>query len=217
MNHHGTRFTAFLMTHWCNALLLVGTCFVLALTGCQSTPHKSSGGAQQEKLLERVAHWEAEGKIAIQMANDRQSASFKWTQDKADYAIHLFGPFGQGTTWLRRTARGVTLENAKTGSHKAASAEALMLDVLGWQVPVSNLQFWLRGLPANKPRPKNLERDPAGFLAVLHQEGWQVAYSRHEHFSGWWLPTRILAERDDLRLTIVIKRWQLPDAPTAPH
>lgn len=213
----GAHFTELFMTRLSKALLLAGSCWLLALTGCQSTPQRSSGGAQQEKLLYRAAHWQAEGKIAIQMANDRQSASFKWTQDKADYAIHLFGPFGQGTTWLRRTHRGVVLENAKTGTHKAASAEALMQDVLGWQVPVSNLQFWLRGLPAKKPRPTELERDPAGFLTHLLQEGWQVSYRQHEHFNGWWLPTRILAERDDLRLTVVIKRWQLSAAPPAQH
>jgi outer membrane lipoprotein LolB len=206
-----------LMARLPQTLLWLGACLVIALSGCQSTPHKAIGGAQQEKLLYRVSHWEAEGKIAIQLANDRQSASFKWTQDKADYTIHLFGPFGQGTTWLRRTSRGVTLENAKTGIHNAASAEDLMEEVLGWRVPVANLQFWLRGLPAKKPRPANLERDPAGLLAHLHQQDWQVAYSRYQHFNGWWLPTRILAERDDLRLTIIIKRWQLPNATPALH
>lgn len=199
------------------ALLLIGTCLVILLGGCQSTPRQTIGSAQQERLLYGMPQWEAEGKIAIQMAGDRQSASFKWTQDKANYSVHLFGPFGQGTTWLRRTSRGVTLESAKTGTHRAASAEALMEEVLGWQVPVSNLQFWLRGLPAKKPKPTHLERDSAGLMAQLHQQGWQVTYSRHEHFKGWQLPTRILAERDDLRLAIVIKRWQLPDPPAALH
>lgn len=195
--------------------LLAGICLMLMLSACQTNPQRTGGGTLQEKRLYRVSNWEAEGKIAIQMADDRQSASFSWTQDEADYAIHLFGPFGQGTTWLRRNSRGVTLENAKTGVHKAGSAEALMQEVLGWQVPVANLQFWLRGLPAKKPRPAQLERDPAGFLSEIHQQGWQVTYSRHENFNGWWLPTRIRAERDDLRLTIVVKRWQLADAPIA--
>ncbi len=199
------------------ALLLSGISMLIALSGCQSTPQKTAGGVQQEKHLYRATRWEAEGKIAIQMEDDRQSASFKWTQNKADYTVHLFGPFGQGTTWLRRTSHEVVLENAKTGTHKATSAETLMEDVLGWQVPVSNLQFWLRGLPAKQPKPAHLQRDPAGFLTHLHQEGWQVAYSRHENFDGWWLPTRIQAKRDDLKLTVVIKRWQLPDAPTSLH
>jgi outer membrane lipoprotein LolB len=206
------------MTHLPRALLLAGLFLAALLSGCQSTPTpKTSGGLLQESHLYRAENWQAEGKISIQMASDRQSASFKWNQAKESYEIHLFGPFGQGATWLRRTGREVTLENVKTGQHKAASAEALMQEVLGWQVPVTNLQFWLRGMPAKKLRPQNLERDPAGFLTHLHQEGWQVDYSRHQDFNGWWLPTRILAARNDLRLTIVIKSWQLPDAPANLH
>lgn len=90
-----------------------------------------------------------------------------------------------------------------------------MEDVIGWQVPVAGLQFWLRGLPAHKPQPTQLERDAEGALSHLQQQGWQVTYSRYELFDGWRLPSRILATRDDLRLTIVIKRWQLPELPSA--
>lgn len=205
------------MTRFQKSLLLAGACLLALLAGCQSTPEVPGERAQQEQRLQRIQHWEAEGKIAIRMADDRQSASFKWTQKKDDYAIHLFGPFGQGTTWLRRSSGRVTLESAKTGVHRAASAEMLMQDVLGWQVPVTNLQFWLRGLPAKKPRPERQERDLTGLLSHLQQQGWEVTYSRYEPFSGWWLPTRIQAERDDLRLTIVVKRWQLPTAPALPQ
>jgi len=192
----------------------VSLCVAALLAGCQSNPQKEAGIALQDHHLQRIPHWEAEGKIAVQMAGEHQSASFKWTQDKGNYVVHLFGPFGQGATWLRRTQRGVTLENnAKTGRHRAASAEALMQDVMGWQVPVSNLQFWLRGLPAKQPKPTQAQRDSTGVLTHLEQEGWQVDYTRHDNFAGWSLPTKIIATRDDIRLTVVVKRWQLPTAP----
>ena len=183
------------------------------LSGCQSTPHKIPGAAEQLQHLYEVADWEVEGKIAITLGNDRENASFKWSQERENYVIHLFGPFGQGGTWLRRTDRGVILENAKTGIKHARSAEALMQEVLGWQVPVSNLQYWLRGLPAPKPTPSQLEPDTSGHLLRLQQQGWRVDYSAYQDFHGWWLPTKINAERDDLRIRLVIKQWQLPTAP----
>src|SRR5690606_22103807 len=123
--------------------------------------------------------WGAEGKIALQLGKERESASFNWSQEHSNYSVHLFGPFGQGATWLRKTARGVTLESARNGVHQARTAEELMNNVLGWQVPVSNLQFWLRGLPAKKPKPTGLDRGAEGFVAELRQEGWQVSYSKH--------------------------------------
>lgn len=184
------------------------------LAGCQSIPQKPAGGTGQQPYLQKIPRWEAEGKIAIRKGEERESASFKWSQQQENYVIHLFGPFGQGATWLRRTSRSVTLENAKTGVRRATTAEALMQDVMGWQVPVSNLRFWLRGLPAAKPAPTELRRDGTGLLTGLQQQGWQVDYSKYENFSGWWLPTKVVARRDDLLITAVIKSWQLPTAPS---
>lgn len=184
-----------------------------ALTACQSTPQKIPGAASQMEHLYVAREWEAEGKIAITLERERESASFKWSQVRDNYVIHLFGPFGQGGTWLRRTSRSVTLENAKTGVRHARSAEALMEEVLGWQVPVSNLQFWLRGLPAPKPRATHILQDNTGHLSSLQQQGWRVNYSHYQNFNGWWLPTRVTAERDRLQIRAVIKHWSLPAAP----
>lgn len=189
--------------------------FVLALlAGCQSTPQIIPGASSQMQYLYGVHQWDAEGKIAITMGDERESASFKWSQQRENYVIHLFGPFGQGGTWLRRTSRGVTLENAKTGIRRARSPEELMLEVMGWQVPVSNLQFWLRGLPARKPAPTQITQDNTGHLNGLQQQGWQVNYTNHQNFNGWWLPTRVTARRDNLEIRIVIKQWLLPTAPS---
>lgn len=87
-----------------------------------------------------------------------------------------------------------------------------MQEVIGWQVPVSNLQFWLRGLPALKPTPSQITRDDTGHLTSLQQQGWQVAYTDYQHFNGWWLPTRVTAQRGDLKIRVVIKQWLLPTA-----
>lgn len=183
------------------------------LTACETTPRKATGGALQESHLYTIDTWSAEGKISLQMGNERETASFNWSQEHDNYSVHLFGPFGQGATWLRKTPSGVTLENAKTGVHRAKTAEALMKEVLGWQVPVSNLQFWLRGLPAKRPKPSYLQRDEAGLITELRQEGWEVAYSKHQFFAGWWLPGKIVAQHGELRLTIALKNWRLPPSP----
>ncbi len=187
----------------------------LMLAGCETAPQKSGGAAAlQQHYLARLPKWEAEGKIAIRRGDKRESASFKWTQERDHYAIHLFGPFGQGATWLKRTERGVTLENAKTGVRQAPTAEELMQAVVGWQVPVSNLQFWLRGLSAPQPAPTGVELDATGLLTQLQQQGWQVDYSKHGNFAGWWLPTKVVAGRDELQVTLVIKHWNLPAKPS---
>lgn len=194
-------------------LAVLALCLLVLLSGCESTPRKVPGSSAQMQALYDAGHWEAEGKIAITMGAERESASFKWSQERDDYVVHLFGPFGQGATWLRRSGREITLENAKTGVRRARSAEALMQEVMGWQVPVSNLQFWLRGLPAHKPAPTHMTQDDTGHLTRLEQQGWQVDYGGHQNFDGWWLPTRVTARRDDLEIRMVIKQWHLAAPP----
>lgn len=196
-------------------LAALALCLLAFLSGCESTQRKTPAFPAQMQDLYNARQWEAEGKIAIAMGGERESASFKWSQDGDDYVVHLFGPFGQGATWLRRTGRNVTLENAKTGVRRARSAEALMQEVVGWQVPVSNLQFWLRGLPAHKPAPTSWSQDGSGHPTRLEQQGWQVDYGEHQNFDNWWLPTRMTARRDDLEIRVVIKQWRMPAA-TAP-
>jgi outer membrane lipoprotein LolB len=181
---------------------------VFALSGCQTSPPRPVLSPQQYSI-QAIPNWQAEGKIAINMNGQRQNASFKWEQDQADYVVHLFGPFGQGTTWLRRTSEGVSLENAEIGLKRAATAEQLMKTNLGWQVPVSNLQYWLRGLTAPSPRPKHQETDPRGLLTALEQEGWTVAYPQYQTFQGLLLPAKMTAKRDAITVTIAIKQWQL--------
>lgn len=185
----------------------------LFLTACQSTQQLPDNVKQQQKALMRLPSWQAEGKIAINMRGERQSASFDWQQQRDNYVIHIFGPFGQGATWLKRTSRSVTLENAETGKRSADTAEELMEQTLGWQVPVSNLQYWIRGLAAPKPKPSHLQTDSSGLLATLEQEGWSVEYMRFENHEGWALPGKLRAQRDGIEVTIVVKRWQLTGAP----
>lgn len=190
--------------------LIVATLF---LSACQTTPTIPEDVGQQQEALRKIPSWQAEGKIAINMDGERQNASFKWQQKHGNYVIHLFGPFGQGATWLRRTSKGVSLENAEIGLRHAADAEQLMMETLGWQVPVSDLQYWIRGLAAPTPDPDTAETDERGLLSRLEQQGWQVTYDRYEVYEGWALPDKLTAERGTIKVTLVIKNWQLAMAP----
>lgn len=183
------------------------------LSACQTMPTTQIDVQDQQDMIRRIPSWQAEGKIALQMGDDRQSAAFDWQQQRANYVIHLYGPFGQGTTWLRRTSKGVSLENAEIGRRHASDAEQLMQDSFGWQVPVSNLQYWIRGLIAPKPPADETVLDEIGLISQLDQEGWHVTYVKYGTYNGWQLPTKLTAERESIKVTIVVKNWQISMAP----
>lgn len=190
----------------CLMVLTIG----VALSGCVSlsgTPKTPYSAAQQQQLLPNLKYWQAEGKIAFKMGDERQSASFQWQQHNKNYAVHIFGPFGHGSTWVKRTSHGVTLENAKLGNHRADSAEELMQTLVGWQVPVSNMQYWIKGQTAPDSKAETTLNNE-GFIASLVQQGWQVSISSYQTVERWQLPQKIIATRDDMRIMVVIKQWQ---------
>lgn len=183
---------------------------VTFLAGCQTLqPAPELSAQQQAEQLIALDQWQAEGKIALRLDNDNQSGFFKWDQQHEDYAIHIFGPFGRGTTWLRSDADGVILDNAETGQIQAQTPEALMEHVLGWQVPVSSLRYWMLGIADPHHPVEQLDLDARGFASTLHQQGWQVEFQNPQRVQGYHFPGRIRATRDHMRVTVAVNRWTL--------
>ena len=96
---------------------------------------------------------------------------------------------------------------AGQGRFEAESPEALVETQLGWQLPVSNLLWWIRGLPAPDSRSR-VELDGNGRLAHLQQDGWDVQYLDYSDENGFALPSRIKLAGRDLQITLVVKDWQ---------
>lgn len=191
--------------------LLAGALFLL-LTGCQSTPTRGDKAStplvQDEHSYLRS--WEAQGKISLQKGDDRTSASYRWRQLNQNYIIHLHGPFGQGATWLKRTTKGVTLENAEVGIVGAATAEELMQQVAGWQVPVSGLQYWITGMAVPGIPAEITAVGEDGLATAITQQGWTIEFGKRKIIEGRPTPTKIVATRDDIRVTVIVKDWDVP-------
>ncbi len=162
---------------------------------------------QYQELLTSIDHWQLQGKLGLQVPDHSGSVYVNWQQQQRDYAIHLSGPLGQGTTWIRGNDRGVELENSD-GKISARTPEQLMLDNLGWWLPVSELHYWIRALPSPTASEAALQRNDDGTIAQLQQSGWTLQYSRYQPVEGWPLPGRVVAQRDDIRLTFIIKNWE---------
>ena len=83
----------------------------------------------------------------------------------------------------------------------------MLEEQLGWQLPVSHLVWWVRGLPAPDSKSK-LTLDGDSRLASLDQDGWQVQYLSYTEQNGYWLPERLKLHGKDLDVTLVVKDWQ---------
>lgn len=153
-------------------------------------------------------NWQAQGKIAFRIGSRSQSAHFNWTNSGQDYHILLHGPLGQGAVRLQKSGQEHTLKD-KEGSWAANSAENLLRQRLGWTLPLSGLRHWIKAQADPTLPLQTQERDPqTGRLNSLRQAGWHIQYLRYQSPPQHDLPRKIVAQFDDITLTLVIKSWQ---------
>lgn len=184
---------------------------LIALSGCSAInvqpPLQIPAGSWAEYQLEMAAitDWELSGKIGIRTPDSSQSANLYWQQLDQQYAIEMTGPLGQGGARIVGQPGDVKISIAGEGDYQASSPEALMYDTLGWAVPVQQIQWWVRGLPApDTPFQHQLDNNR---LSQLQQDGWQVKYLRYRQHDRYRLPGKIRLSRDTLSITLIIKEW----------
>lgn len=157
------------------------------------------------RTLTLLQEWQLKGKIGVRTSDDGGSAFLDWSQSYDSFYIVLSGPLGQGTTIVSGNPSGARLEQSD-GTWVAESPGQLMQEHTRWQIPIKELQYWVKGLPAPWGKPQ-LSHNSLGTLATLEQDGWQLQFDQYASILGTLLPQRIKIRKDDLRVTLAIKGW----------
>lgn len=188
---------------------------LLLISGCahRSTLTPPPDLLAHQQQLQAISQWELHGKLGIRTSDDSGSASLKWAQQASDYQINLSGPLGQKRMIITGTPHKVRLEQSGSEPLEARSAEALIKKAAGWTLPVAQLTYWVRGVPAPKQRITHLQQNAAGLLAQLEQGGWSITYSQYKNYplgnQTFALPGKITAEHKDVRLVLVVRDWKM--------
>jgi len=182
----------------------------LFLAACSSTPHlpsETSWNDRQQNLSD-LNHWFVSGRVAIQNGVESWHVNLLWLQQADEYKIRLYGPFGAGQVQLKGNSHHAELLNSDAERFVASDVDQLLYDKTGVKMPVSELRYWMLGLPAPNGQNKT-QLDKTGRLKILHQSNWQVRYKRYGSVNGLVLPTKIFAHRHDLDVRVVIDKWEL--------
>lgn len=186
----------------------VGVLMLLAaLSACAVKAPRVDGDWRPVQGLEPadVRNFQLAGRLAVSDGRDGGSAGFLWTQRGDRFEVELRQPVSQRTWRLSGDHHGALLEGGDDGPRRGPSAEALLQEMLGWQVPVASLQAWVRGLASDDSPAQELVRDEQGRLSRLAQDGWQVEYRDWLGDSDW--PLRINASRPPYSVRLVIRDW----------
>lgn len=178
----------------------------LCLPGCSFL--KTSTPTITQPPGSTLQNWYLKGKVGIKAGKEGGSAYINWQQQANDYVINLHGPFGQGALTLTGNELEVTATSQKLGTLVAPTPEELFYQHFGWYVPLSNLHYWIRGVPSLTRPVEELNRDAENQrISNFIQDGWSVSIPRYIEVSERWLPKKIIIKSPDMKITIAISSW----------
>lgn len=161
--------------------------------------------------LSQFDHWKLQGKLAVRQPSDSGTALINhWKQEGEAYDIALSSSFlGMGSTSLIGMPGFMELTLSSGEVYRSGDPDALVKAATGWQLPLENLTWWIRGLPA-PDGDFRLLFDNQGELAMIRQAGWEIRYDRwHEpHANTPALPARVTALKEKKRVRVVVSSWQ---------
>ncbi|WP_159874878.1 MULTISPECIES: lipoprotein insertase outer membrane protein LolB [Aquitalea] len=169
----------------------------LLLAGCASEtvfrPSAASSAARQDQPFN------VSGRISVNMDGKGSVGQFEWMHRLNDDLLSVNSPLGTTVARLQRDAAGVSLQ-ADGKTWQADDVESLTQDVLGWTLPLGNLVWWIRGLPA-PDAPYQFAEDGS-----LTQQGWTIRFVSDADTPSPY-PKRVDMQRDRLTLRLLPQNW----------
>jgi len=157
--------------------------------------------------LNQLDQWKIKGRTVITQGREAWNVGLRWKEDRVLYQIKLEGPFSQGGVTLDGNQEQVVLTMMTGEKVASTNPEDLISEVVGWNLPVSALRDWVRGLPYGEQTIESVTYDDEGRITHLVQQGWKIEYMRYVPFKNYSMPSKIFIKHPDLSVRLVITSW----------
>ena len=217
------------MSYPLNPSFLYASLAALLLTGCALM-------APPQPPAVADAGFALEGRVAVRYGTENLSGRIVWTHQQVQGPpgesvndsvrgsvrdssrepsrtpgrdeISLASPLGNQVARLVRDASGVTLTDSNQQTFRAADAESLTEQRMGWRLPLTGLADWVQGR-VSAGATQDVQRDIAGRISLLAQSDWRILYSYEDDTA--LRPKRLIMQyiksAEPLEIRLVIERW----------
>jgi outer membrane lipoprotein LolB len=146
------------------------------------------------------------GRILVTYSGSALTGNLRWEHTSDEDHIWLMTPTGQTLAYIVDSAQGASLTRPDQKQYRASSVEALTQQALGWSLPLSLLQYWVRGEAA--PGRPEIERAADGRILALTQNGWRVAFSYYSEGETTGLVRRLDLSDGSNEIRLVVDTWR---------
>lgn len=189
------------------------------LAGCAQIPLKPElSVAQQQRLMptwqrhmlavKSERNWQCIGRIAIRTETQGGTVNLDWKQHDDFSRVTLSAPLNQGVVELKGQPDFMMITDSSGNQEITRDPEATIAKLTGWQIPITALPDWIRGIPHQPSATFNLNAQ--GLLQTLHDSGWTIEYEQYmpPAAAAIPLPKKITVSKDDVYLKLIVDSWQ---------
>jgi outer membrane lipoprotein LolB len=159
--------------------------------------------AQLETRAPQDVQFDLSGRLAARYRDEAFSGNIAWRHAASADEMLITTALGAGVARIVRDGNHVILTTAEPREYRAADAEALSEEVLGFRVPLAGLADWVQGKPSTES-PATAEYAPDGRLLALQQRGWNVEYLEYQGVR----PSRLRLTYPGIELRLAISEWK---------
>ncbi|MDH3858621.1 MAG: lipoprotein insertase outer membrane protein LolB [Gammaproteobacteria bacterium] len=188
---------------------------VSVIAGCSQFASLSDRqGAQelwtsQQQALASYNSWDLHSRAVIKLETGAYNIGIRWQRDVGNFEMLLEAPFGQGVFRIESGVDDVYRLRLPDGQvFENHTAEALLEDVIGWSLPISGLEYWIRGMP--RPGNRYSHRvSTDGRTRSIIQDRWTISYLDYFDEPQYpRLPRKVELVSDTIMVKLVVERWQ---------
>lgn len=187
------------------SVVLISGCTTLNLPSTNNQHFNKLSWNQRAKKLRSITRWDIDGAFSVSENNKTNLASYTWRQNNNRYQIAISSSLNLYSVKIYGKPGKVRLQEAQKKAISARSPEILMQKRLGFSLPLSDLSYWIRGLPAPGSNKKSFDR--YGHLSHLQQQGWSVQFSNYVQLAKADVPRTLKISGRGIKIKIVVKHW----------
>ncbi len=136
----------------------------------------------------------------------------QWTQREDEFAMTFNDMLGRRLMLIESQSDGsVSAIDSKGRQTQASNPSVLIKSMLGAEVPIESLHYWLLGAPAPSESYFGIEFDAQGRLQLYKQSEWTISYTDYRDDDCLdWSPGSLTLSRAQTQLWLNIRSWQTP-------
>ena len=196
-------------------------CFILiilyiSLVGCAKQSLNLEERIDDPAMVELQAraadytNWDMQLRVALRHKKASWRGTMQWMRNEDNFKMRLSDLLGRRLMLIESREDGSAVAIDAEGNHKhATNPSSLMQSILGVEVPLDNLYYWLFGAPALGESYSHVVLNEQGLLKSYNQNTWTINYTAYSEAGCFDLPSRLMLSQADTQLWLHIRTRQI--------